>query len=219
MVSVNSRRLVGPRHVRLACLTLLVAAMLSGCGTPSVHSSVFSPTPPASPSDAGTGSPAGPVDSRTPHASPQTPEPSTVVPTDAAPLATLPPTAPAEPTNTPQSLAASPTAPLRAEVLSITLYEELDMVPGQRARLTGTGIEVTLVEAHGPAEGCQDCPSQAMLEVSCGTEAERLNYSLSGMMVLELLERARRKPAFGYVFVAGRITEGEFTLIVEPETE
>ncbi len=93
------------------------------------------------------------------------------------------------------------------------------MVPGQTARLNGTEIEVTLVEAHGPAEDCQDCPNQATLEVSRGDDVQTFYYSFSGMMVLELLERARRKPAFGYVFVARRIAEGEFTLRVEPETE
>lgn len=93
------------------------------------------------------------------------------------------------------------------------------MVAGQRASLIGTDIEVTLVEAHEPPQGCNDCPNRATLEVKHGSQVQTLYYSLSGMMVPELLERARRKPAFGYVFVARRIAEGEFTLRVEPETE
>lgn len=98
------------------------------------------------------------------------------------------------------------------------LYEDLDLVPGQVARLKGTDIQVLLVEAHGPPEGCFDCPNTATLMVSSDGEASELNYSFSGNMPVESLQKARRKAAFGFVFMVVRIDEGSFTVRVEPET-
>ncbi len=92
------------------------------------------------------------------------------------------------------------------------------MLPGQTVKLEGTDILVTLLEAHGPREGCDDCPVQATLQVSRDEESQTLQYSFSGNMLAELREKARRKEAFGYIFAAARIDEGEFTLRVEPLT-
>ncbi len=66
---------------------------------------------------------------------------------------------------------------------------------------------------------CHDCPGRAVVEVNDGGDVQTLYYSVSGMMEWELFVKAQRKSAFGYVFVADRIAEGEFTLRVEPETQ
>jgi len=99
------------------------------------------------------------------------------------------------------------------------LFEDLDMTVGQIARLEDTGIEITLVEAHGPPPDCFDCPNTAILVVQSGREIQELRYTFSGNMVWELLQQARRKAVFGYVFIAQKIDEGSFTLWVEPNAQ
>ena len=103
-----------------------------------------------------------------------------------------------------------------APTLTIRLGEKADLSPGQTAELEGTGIQVTLLEAHGPPAGCDDCPLKATLRVSRNGETQTLGYSFSGNMVFELLQKARRKAAFDYQFVAAKIDENSFTLLVEP---
>jgi hypothetical protein len=92
------------------------------------------------------------------------------------------------------------------------------MVPGQTARLESTDIEITLVQVRGPPEGCFDCPNSATLDVRQGEQVQTLSYSFSGNMVFELLQRAKRKTAFSYIFVARKIDHESFTLQVEPES-
>ncbi len=121
---------------------------------------------------------------------------------------------PVMPTRTPTS----PSPTLVAPLLTVRLLEEVDMLPGQTVELEGTDILVTLLEAHGPREGCDDCPVQATLQVSRADESQTLQYSFSGNMLMELREKARRKEAFGYIFAAARVAEGEFTLRIEPLT-
>lgn len=90
------------------------------------------------------------------------------------------------------------------------------MVPGDIVALAGTDVLILLVEAHGPGPDCHDCPNSATLIVRSDSQTERLEYTMSGNMPLERLEEARRKSAFGFVFYAGRIAEGEFTIRVDP---
>jgi hypothetical protein len=107
-------------------------------------------------------------------------------------------------------------APEPLPTLTVRLGERTDMIPGQTAVLEGAGIRAKLLEAHGPRKGCDDCPVRAVLEVSRNGESQTLGYSFSGNMVFELLQKASRKLAFGYVFVAARVAENSFSLLVEP---
>lgn len=154
-----------------------------------------------------------PIDAASPIASPKPPETTQLSSPTAAPVVSASPTASPEPPEVEATPGPSP------ETFTFQLFEEQDMVPGQTIRLEGTGIEVTLVEAHGPPPDCFDCPNSATLNVRFDGETQELTYSFSGMMELELLQHARRKAAFGYVFVAARIDEGSFTLRVEPATQ
>lgn len=103
--------------------------------------------------------------------------------------------------------------------MKFELLEDLDLVPGQVAQLEGTDVQVMLVEAHGPPHDCSDCPNAATLIVSADGEDLELRYSFSGNMPFELLKKARRQSAFGYVFIAVRTDEDSYTIRVEPETE
>lgn len=103
-----------------------------------------------------------------------------------------------------------------AGAITFRLYETLEMLTGQVARLEGTDIEVLLVEAHEPEPGCFDCPNKATLSVHSGDEVRELRYVFSGNMPLEALEKARRKEAFGFVFMAMKIVEGSLSIRVEP---
>lgn len=221
MMNLFSYRWVRTRPVLLVSIVMLITATLAGCERP-----------PASPSQADVGVPDETTESRTADGSPSPSLTAALATTEETaqltPMASAQPavqttcvSAPETPSEitTPGRLAPSPTPPSPAELLRFALTEEVDMVPGQRMSLIGTDIEVTLVEAHGPSEGCSDCPNRAILEVKLGSKVQVLDYSFSGMMVPRLLERARRKPAFGYVFVAHRIAEGKLTLRVDPETE
>jgi len=104
------------------------------------------------------------------------------------------------------------------EVLQLTfrLMEPVELLPGQTATLEGTGIEVVLIEAHGPKPGCYDCPASARLMVRSTDETVELGWSFSGNMPSEALKTARRKTALGFVFIAERIAEGSLTIQVEP---
>jgi hypothetical protein len=151
----------------------------------------------------------------TPSLSEPTPAPATE--------ATFSPSPP-PPTSTWTPVSPEPTEPVAtisqsgAEV-RFELFEDLDLAPGQVAQLEGTGIQVMLVEAHGPPQDCSDCPNVATLIVSADGEDLELRFSFSGNMPFELLQKARRQSAFGYVFIAVRTDEDSFTIRVEPETE
>ena len=96
-----------------------------------------------------------------------------------------------------------------------TLNQDVDLVVKQEGSLRDSAIQVELLEARGVRDGCFDCPLSAKLKVTSGGASTELIYSFSGGMLRELLERAKRKTAFGYEFVAVKITEGTLTLRVE----
>ena len=114
---------------------------------------------------------------------------------------------------------AAPTAPTAATQANIVLVlkfdQNLDLTPGQEAKLEETNIVVTLIDAHGPRAGCHDCPIGATLKVESGSESSELRYSFSGGMLPELLDKAKRKTAFGLVFVAVRVSDAGLTVRVE----
>lgn len=113
---------------------------------------------------------------------------------------------------------AQPTQPVPSPV-SFALNQEIDLVPGQHGSLTGTDIQVELLEARGVRQGCFDCPLAARLKVTSKSGNAELKYAFSGGMLRELLEKARRQAAFQLVFVAVKITDAGFTLRIErPET-
>lgn len=115
----------------------------------------------------------------------------------------------------PEISTATPTASA-PQTQTIRLGEKMDMKPGQTAVLEGTAVQITLLEAHGPPEGCHDCPVKARVQVTLNGQTQIVAYSFSGNMVFELLQEARRKVAFDYRFIAARIDENSFTLLVEP---
>jgi len=119
-------------------------------------------------------------------------------------------------TSRPQLLTPTATATSAAGTISFQLYDELELAVGQAARLAGTGIELSLLEAHGPAQGCFDCPIGATLRVRSGAESQELSYSFSANALPEVLAKLRRKAAFGFAFIAVRIVEGSLTIRVEP---
>ena len=124
--------------------------------------------------------------------------------------------APADPgTTQPPTTLAPPTGEETIDVGTFEVGEEIDLVPGGVARLSGTDVEIELIEAHGPGDDCDDCPLGANLIVRSGGESVGLRYSFSGMMVKEVLTNARRKEAFGFIFVAARIWDDEMTVVVE----
>lgn len=92
------------------------------------------------------------------------------------------------------------------------------MVPGDVVSIAGAEIEILLVEAHGPGPDCHDCPNSALLLVRSNGDTQELKYTFSGNMLRELLIKAKRKEAFGYVLIAERIDDDSFTLRVEPDS-
>ena len=110
----------------------------------------------------------------------------------------------------------TPTQPTEPTVVLLLKFDQdLDLVKGQEARLDEGAIAVKLVDAHGGRSGCPDCPVGATLDVRSGAETTSLQYSFSGGMQPELLERAKRKTAFNMVFVAVRVSDAGLTLRVE----
>jgi len=118
-------------------------------------------------------------------------------------------------TATPSSSGPSPTG----QVLTVRLSEDFDIALGELVRVESTEIELSLSESHGPPPGCFDCPNRVTLVVQAGNETQVLNYSLSGNMSLDALQKARRLTAFGFTFIAVKIAEGNVTLRVEPIEE
>jgi hypothetical protein len=102
-----------------------------------------------------------------------------------------------------------------AECREIGLGPSFELTPGRCARVADAGLEVVLVEAHGPRPDCTDCPNRATLRVVREGRSEELKFSFSGNMPMPLLEKARRRSAHGYQFVVMRIVEGNITLMVE----
>jgi hypothetical protein len=100
--------------------------------------------------------------------------------------------------------------------ITLKLNEDTLFENGQTGQLGDTGITISLVESSGPAPDCRDCPNSATIVVAYAGESQSFDYSLSGNMQLEVMEKARRKTAFGYTFIAIKIVEGAFTLRVEP---
>lgn len=75
-------------------------------------------------------------------------------------------------------------------------------------------VEVTLVEATSPGEGCHDCPLQAHVRATSDGRTEDLWFSFSGNMAPGAEEDARTEQAFGHTFRAERIDDGELELTV-----
>ncbi|NIM96323.1 MAG: hypothetical protein GTO18_21710 [Anaerolineales bacterium] len=145
-----------------------------------------------------------------------TPAPIESAPT-LAPTTTLPSITTLKPTQSPLPPQSELTPTQSHDAITITLNEDLDLVPGQVVYLEGTSIEILLDEAHGPPSDCYDCPNSAILIIRSAGETKELTYSISGNMLAEALEKARRLSAFDYVFVAVRIDENIFTLRVESD--
>ena len=103
--------------------------------------------------------------------------------------------------------------------VAFTVNADVDLTVGSKAVLEGSDIEVTLLEAHGPPPGCDDCPNRARLLVRSGNESQELSYTLSGNMPRAMFARARMKEVFGRFFIAVKIIEGGFTLRVEARQE
>lgn len=194
-------------------LTTVVTPLPTSAPRSTSPAEVVTPTLPgvSSPTPSATGVPPSPQDASTPTAlvpSPQldaTPTPGTI------PTVSIPPTAsPALPAGTPTP---------HVQVVTFGLLETFELVAGQAARLEGTNVEVLLVEAHGPRPGCFDCPNTAVLRVGSGDESQELAYSFSGLMTEAALEKARRKAAFGLVFMLVKVFEGGVALRVEPEPQ
>ena len=91
----------------------------------------------------------------------------------------------------------------------------MELTAGQTGTLTNTDISVELIEVHGVRAGCFDCPVAGKLRVRSKAESMNLEYSFSGNMMLEALQKAKRKTAFGYIFAAVKISDAGFTFRVE----
>jgi len=110
----------------------------------------------------------------------------------------------------------TPTASNQANIFFLVKFDQdVDLVTGQEARLEGTDIVVTLLDAQGARTGCLECAMAATLKVRSGNESREVHYSFSDGMLPELLEKAKRQTAFNLVFVAVRVSDAGLTVRVE----
>ena len=111
----------------------------------------------------------------------------------------------------------APTASNQANIFFLVKFDQdVDLVTGQEARVEGTDIFVTLLDARGPRSGCLECAMAATLSVRSGNESREIRYSFfSDGMAPDALDTVSRKIAFDTVFVAVRVREGGLTMRVE----
>ena len=126
----------------------------------------------------------------------------TLDPSSALPVASIP--GPSGPGSGPSNLSPLPSGTRH----QVALGGDITLAPGDVAAIAGLPVEVTLVEAHGPRDGCNDCPNEVVLSVRSSAAVERLSFSIGGGMLPELLEQARQQTAFGVVFYIASIEEG-----------
>ena len=100
----------------------------------------------------------------------------------------------------------TPGASDAASPIPVAPGEEVELAVGDSAIVDGTDVTFTLLEATGPAAGCNDCPNHVRLRVVCPAGPEDLEFAFSGGMDPAAMERARQKSACGVDFY---IVEGD----------
>ena len=116
----------------------------------------------------------------------------------------------------PPSSIATPQPSPEKVLRTISLNQETNLTLGESVALAGTDIKITLMLVAQPYCQSGECPIKADLLVTKGRESITLEYNIlpGSEASQEVLERARRKEAFGYTFIAAQLTNNTFTLKV-----
>lgn len=100
--------------------------------------------------------------------------------------------------------------------VTVTTSQVFDLCEGQSVRLLETQLEITALEIISADQKCQDCPIGALLRVRMGANESTLKYRISGNMPDQAHYKAKRKSAYGYLFIVQKITNKTVTLQVIP---
>jgi hypothetical protein len=118
-------------------------------------------------------------------------------------------------------LTASPALPQLASpsewrATLVAVGEQAELQVGASASIEGRETTVDVLVAMGPPVGCQDCPNEVRLLVSCPSERVELTYAFSGGMDEAALDHARRRAACALEFYLVEVHDGRATVRVDP---
>jgi len=100
--------------------------------------------------------------------------------------------------------------------VTVASGESIELSVGGSATVDGTGVTFEVIQASGPAAGCNDCPNLVRLQVTCPPDNATLDYAFSGGMSEAALESARKKSACGLQFYVVQVQEDSATIRVDP---